>query len=329
MRVGITYDLREEYLAAGFSEEDAAEFDPESTVATIEAALRGFGFETDRIGNVIALARRLVSGDRWNFVFNIAEGVRGFGREAQVPALLDAFGIPYTFSDALVSALSLHKAMAKRVVRDAGLLTADFVLVEAIDAVRDIPLPFPLFAKPVAEGTSKGIGPASIVDNQAALRDVCAHLLARYAQPVLVERFLPGREFTVGIVGGGPSTACLGVMEVHYHDAAGPTVYSYEHKRTDDLTFYSLPGDSASRAAGELALAAWRVLGARDAGRVDVRLDAEGRPHFVEANVLPGISLRSDLVICARHAGWSYDQLLGRIVGHTLERSGQEWPKAA
>jgi D-alanine-D-alanine ligase len=329
VRVGITYDLREEYLAAGFGEEDAAEFDTDATISTIESTLQGFGFATDRIGNVQALARRLVSGDRWDLVFNIAEGIGGFGREAQVPALLDAYRIPYTFSDPLVCALSLHKAMTKRVVRDAGLPTPDFVLVETIDAVPAIALRFPLFAKPVAEGTSKGIGPASIVDNPADLHDLCAHLLRRYGQPVLVERYLPGREFTVGLLGCGASTSCLGVMEVHYRDEAARTIYSYEHKRVDELTFYSRAADPEADAAAELAVAAWRVLGARDAGRVDVRLDEEGRPSFVEANVLPGISLRSDLVICARQSGWTYEDLLGRIVGHALERNALPWPKRA
>src|SRR5258708_5393385 len=215
MRIGITCDLQAEYLAQGFSEEDAAEFDSEVTVLAIEATLRGLGLEADRIGTVKALAARLVAGERWDLVFNIAEGVSGFGREAQVPALLDAYRIPHTFSDALVCALTLHKGMTKRVVRDAGVPTPDFVVVGQVADVASVALPYPLFAKRVAEGTSKGIGAASIIRNAGELMRTCRRLLRRYAQPVLVETFLPGREFTVGIVGTGRAASSLGVMEVH------------------------------------------------------------------------------------------------------------------
>jgi D-alanine-D-alanine ligase len=327
MRVGITCDLKDEYLAQGFSEEDAAEFDSEMTVAAIAAALRRFGFRPERIGTVKALARRLAAGQRWDLVFNIAEGVSGFGRESQVPALLEAYDIPYTFSDPLVCALTLHKGMAKRVVRDAGVPTADFAVVEDLADLGAITLSYPLFAKPVAEGTSKGIGATSIVESGAALLTLCDHLLRRYRQPVLVETYLPGREFTVGILGGGRNAAAIGVMEVELAADAEAGLYSYENKKHDEWTRYRLVHDDAAREAERVALAAWRALGGRDGGRVDIRLNAAGGANFIEANVLPGINPeRSDLVICARQAGIGYDELLGRILGHALERAGLRWP---
>jgi hypothetical protein len=126
MNVGITYDLREDYLAEGYSEEETAEFDRSDTIEAIERTLQDLGFQTDRIGNISNLISRLVAGDRWDLVFNIAEGLRGFGREAQVPAILDAYGIPYTFSDPLVLALTLHKALTKHVMRSMGVPTPDF-----------------------------------------------------------------------------------------------------------------------------------------------------------------------------------------------------------
>jgi D-alanine-D-alanine ligase len=138
MRVGITYDLRDDYLAMGLSDEETAEFDRIDTIEAIESALQGLGFETDRIGNIRRLTSRLASGDRWDMVFNIAEGVQGFGREAQVPALLDAYEIPYTFSDALVLALTLHKGMTKRVIRDMGIPTPDFAVIEAADCGKNL-----------------------------------------------------------------------------------------------------------------------------------------------------------------------------------------------
>ena len=161
MKIGITYDLRKDYLVAGFGEEETAEFDSEETIAAIDRALQDLGYRTDRIGNIKSLTRRLAAGDSWDLVFNIAEGLRGFGREAQVPALLEAHEIQYTFSDPLVLSLTLHKGMAKRVVRDLTVPTPDFFLVENESDLAFIDLPFPLFAKPVAEGTGKGVDSAS------------------------------------------------------------------------------------------------------------------------------------------------------------------------
>ncbi len=130
MTIGLTYDLRSEYLAAGFGEEETAEFDRDDTIDAIETALQELGYETDRIGTARTLTSRLSQGDRWDLVFNIAEGLNGIGREAQVPALLDIFNIPYTFSDPMVMSLTLHKGMTKRIVRDAGIPTVDFHVVK-------------------------------------------------------------------------------------------------------------------------------------------------------------------------------------------------------
>lgn len=193
MRIGLTYDLRAEYLAAGFSEEETAEFDRPDTIDALDQALRSLGHGTDRIGSARQLIQRLARGDRWDLVFNIAEGLHGSARESQVPAILDVYDIPYTFSDPLVLAVCLHKGLTKLAIRSAGLPTPDFAVVERTEDLARIDLPFPLFAKPVAEGTGKGIGPSSKLGDRAALERVCRELLDRYHQPVLVETFLPGR----------------------------------------------------------------------------------------------------------------------------------------
>ena len=156
MNIGLTYDLKSYYLARGLSEEAAAEFDREDTVEAIEASLAAMGHRTERIGNLFELISRLSAGHRWDLVFNIAEGLYGIGREAQVPAVLDAFGIPYTFSDPLVLCLTLHKGMTKRVIRDAGVSTSDFAVVEKPEDVEAVSFNPPFFVKPVAEGTGKG-----------------------------------------------------------------------------------------------------------------------------------------------------------------------------
>jgi D-alanine-D-alanine ligase len=322
MTIGLTYDLRDDYLAAGFSEDDTAEFDREDTVQAIEQTLQDLGYETDRIGNIKHLTRRLAAGDRWDMVLNIAEGLRGFGREAQVPALLDAYEIPYTFSDPLVLCLTLHKAMTKTVVRDLGIPTPDFRVVERMSDLEMIDLSYPLFAKPVAEGTSKGVTAASKILSENQLTSVCAKSLIAYKQPVLVEAFLPGREFTVGIVGTGKEATAIGVMEVILRDNAEPEVYSYQNKeRCEEFVEYRLANDAMAGKAREIALAVWRGIGCRDAGRVDIRADAAGIPNFLEVNPLAGLHPQhSDLPIIANMVGLTYRSLMEAILDSAFAR---------
>ncbi|MCR4413486.1 MAG: D-alanine--D-alanine ligase [Thermoguttaceae bacterium] len=328
MRIGLTYDLRQEYLAAGFSEEETAEFDRPDTIEAIDEAVQFLGHETDRIGNVRQLVARLARGDRWDLVVNIAEGLHGLAREAQVPALLDAYQIPYTFSDALVTAVCLHKGLTKMVVRHAGVPTPDFAVIERLEDLDRVALPYPLFAKPVAEGTGKGIDGSSKITDPDALRSVCAELLRRFRQPVLVETFLPGREMTVGIWGTGPEAEVIGTMEILLRPTAEPEVYSYLNKeQCDDRVDYRVfaaDGDDEVRRAEQVALAAWRALGCRDAGRVDVRSDARGQPHFIEVNPLAGLHPQhSDLPMICTGRGIPYARLIERIVESALRRAGE------
>jgi D-alanine-D-alanine ligase len=326
MKIGMTYDLQENYLAQGLSEEETAEFDLPETIEAIEDMLVSLGYETDRIGNIQDLTRRLVFGDRWDLVFNIAEGLRGYGREAQVPALLDAYGIPYTFSDPLVLSLTLHKGMTKRVIRDAGIPTPAFSIVESISDVGSIDLPLPLFAKPVAEGTSKGINEASKITHKEELAPVCDRLIKTYKQPALVEIFLPGREFTVGILGTGKDAIAIGVIEVILKQEAESGAYSYwNKKRYEDLVEYYLVEDTMAKRAIEVALAAWQVLGCRDGGRVDIRADLNGVPNFLEVNPLAGLNpTLSDLCIIATKVGIPYRYLIQAITSSALTRCTSE-----
>ena len=226
MKIGITYDLRDAYLSMGYSEDETAELDKEETIDGIEQALHALGYETVRIGHLKELQLALSAGERWDLVFNICEGLFGIGREAQVPALLDAWQIPYTFSDPMVLSLTLHKGMTKRILRDAGISTAAFAVVKNPGDIASIDLRFPLFVKPVAEGSGKGIDGKSTVYNYLQLEEVCLRLLHDYKQEVLVEEFLPGREFTVGIVGTGENAVCVGGMEVIISKTAEEDTYS-------------------------------------------------------------------------------------------------------
>ncbi|HVS65977.1 MAG TPA: D-alanine--D-alanine ligase [Thermoanaerobaculia bacterium] len=324
--VGLTFDLRSEYLARGFSEEETAELDQIGTIDALDETLLALGHRTERIGHVEDLAIALLAGRRWDLVFNVCEGLFGMGREAMVPALLDHYRIPYTFSDPLTLAVTLHKGMAKHVVRGAGIPTPDFEVVEDVAQAGRVVLPLPLFVKPVAEGTGKGVSAASIVRRRSDLAPRCAELLERFRQPVLVETLCPGRELTVGILGTGPTASAIGTLEVHLLTTAEAGVYSYVNKeRCEELVRYALApaADPVVREAEAIALSAWRALGCRDGGRVDLRCDAQGRPQFLEVNPLAGLHPEhSDLPILCTLAGLPYRELLGRIVDSARERVG-------
>jgi D-alanine-D-alanine ligase len=325
LKVGLTYDLRQDYLDLGYSEEDTAEFDRSDTIDSIETTLNILGYQTDRIGNIWQLTQRLATGDRWDIVFNIAEGLFGIGREAQIPALLDAYHIPYTFSDPLVLSLTLHKPMAKRIFRDLGIPTPDFVQINNIDEIKRCTLPFPVFAKPIAEGTGKGIDTTSRIINKSALNEVCTRLLRDYHQPVLVETFLPGREFTVGIVGTGVQARSVGVIEVVLQATAEQHAYSYINKeKCEELVEYRTVDDSEALKAEEIALAAWRGMECRDAGRVDLRSDVNGVPNVMEINPLAGIHPdHSDLPIICKLYHISYSNLIRMIMESAIGRIRQ------
>lgn len=326
MVIGLTYDLRADYIKEGYSEEETAEFDRADTIDAIENSLNNLGYETDRIGNIKNLIRNLSKGKRWDLVFNICEGMYGIAREAQVPAVLEAYQIPYTFSDALTLALTLHKGLTKRVIRDLGIPTPNFEVVEFIEDIKKIKLNFPLFAKPVAEGTGKGISANSKIKNKIELNKLCKELLSKYKQPVIVETFLPGREFTVGIIGTGKKAKAIGVLEVILKSNAEKEVYSYINKeKCEELVEYLLRDEKIAKKCEETALKCWIGLGCRDAGRVDIRLDKNGIPNFLEVNPLAGLNPKhSDLPILCSHCGISYQQLIKKILDSTLKRVNEK-----
>lgn len=325
LRIGLTYDLRSDYLALGYSEEQTAEFDAEVTIRGLETAIAENGYEPCRVGNIFSLCERLAAGERWDMVFNIAEGLRGTARESQVPCLLDAYGIPYTMSDPLVNAVTLDKELAKKVVRDAGINTPASRLVTCIKDLKGLDMKFPLFAKPVGEGTGKGVSIASKVKDADGLMKTCRTLLGQFNQPVLVEEYLPGREFTVGVIGNGSGAAAVGTMEIIFLSDKAEPIYSYEVKEFwEKHVRYDFPGRCDYRTEVEaLAVKAYRVLGCRDCSRVDIRYDREGRPAFIEVNTLPGLNPEhSDLPMIAREAGMSFRELVGGVLGAALRRCG-------
>ncbi len=322
MLVGFTYDLRSDYLKEGYSHEETAEFDSEVTINAVVKTLLELGFEVERIGNAKRLIEALQNGKRWDIVFNICEGMYGIGREAQVPAILDIYGVPYVFSDPLVLSLTLHKGLTKRVIRDAGIPTANFEIIETIDDAEKVNLPFPLFVKPVAEGSGKGIDGQSKVHSQYELIEVCERLLKTFNQPVLVETFLPGREFTVGIVGTGNNAIAIGAMEVIITSKAKEQTYSMHTKENwNGIVEYRMATGSELTVCSDVALKAWKTLGCRDGGRVDLKMDEHGVPNFIEVNPLAGINPEySDLPMLAAKEGINFNQLIKMIMDSAIGR---------
>ncbi len=324
LSIGMVYDLRSDYLKEGFTLEEVAELDTEATIDALDATLRSLGYRTDRIGHARALCERLVRGDRWDLVFNFAEGLHGRSREAQSPAILELYGVPYTFSDPLVLAVTLDKAVAKRLVSSHGLPTPRFKVVATPQDASPDGLRFPLFAKPIAEGTGKGIDERSRIDTPEELRSVCARLLAAFKEPVIVEEYLPGREFTTAVIGTGKKARVIGTMEVEVMPAAARAIYSLEMKeRCEEFVRYCAPPrDEVRRKVEALALASYLALECRDVGRVDIRLDAGGEPSFMEINPLPGMHPQhSDLPMIATQEGMRFEDLIGEIVRSALERT--------
>jgi D-alanine-D-alanine ligase len=325
MRVALVYDLRDDYRALGFSEEEMAEFDNVGTIDELASALEALGCEVERVGRGQALAARFVAGERFDLVFSIAEGVKGRSREAQVAALCELFDQPYLFSDPLTMAASLDKAVAKRLVRDAGVPTPAFAVAETSASELAGWEHFPAFVKPLAEGTGKGCEAASLVHDAGELAAAATRVIERYRQPALVEHYLSGREFTVGIVGNGQEARVLGVCEILLKEHAEANVYSLHNKELcEDLVIYAPADAGEARLVGTRALEAYRALECRDAARIDFRSDAKGEPYFLEANPLAGLNpWHSDLPILAAQNGVEFVALIGMILDAGVARYGR------
>ncbi|MFN3867472.1 MAG: hypothetical protein ACK4MF_00235 [Hyphomicrobiaceae bacterium] len=324
LHIGFVFDLRDDYLAMGHSIEAVAEFDSIETIEAVEGALRRVGHRVTRVGHGRELARRFVAGERFDLVFSIAEGVRGRSREAQVPALCELFDQPYVFSDPLTMAATLDKAVAKRIVRDAGIPTAPFLVYDHAGQSLTGWAHYPAFVKPLAEGTGKGCEKASMVSDEADLRAAADGIMARFKQSALVESYLPGREFTVGILGTGDGARVVGILEIVLLEDADAGVYSMRNKEEcERLVRYDRVDDEEARLAATRALAAHRALQCRDAARHDLRSDADGSPVFLEVNPIAGLHpSHSDLPILADLHGLAYDALLAEIVAHAAHRYG-------
>jgi D-alanine-D-alanine ligase len=300
--------------------EDTAEFDKIDTVNSLEAVVSKMGFETEKIGNVFQLIEGLAGGKRWDLVFNIAEGLYGDGRESVVPAILDQYKIPYVFSGPVILGLSLNKYLTRLIAASAGVPVSPGMLISTSADIDKCQLRYPLFIKPVSEGTGKGITEKSLLKSPGDLRKMAEFLLGRFNQPALVEEYLPGREFTMGVIGSGNEAVAIGGMEIICKDNLP---YSIEFKENYKEFCKYIPMDkSFVEEARKVALDVWTAIGGLDAGRVDLRADRDGRLCFMEVNPLAGLHpIDSDLPILSRFSGIEYQELIERIVTSAIKRN--------
>jgi D-alanine-D-alanine ligase len=324
LKVGFTFNVKRTYADPSGDGDEEAEYDSPKTLQAIREAIASHGHEVVDLEATQDLPLQLAS-TPVDVVFNIAEGFKGRSRESQVPSLLELLDIPYTGSDPAALSVSLDKAVAKRMVRTHGILTPDYVVMQTGKERLPRELGFPLLVKPVAEGTSKGVTKKSIVRDEVELRDVARELIAKYRQPALVEAYVAGREFTVGML-GERRPRVLPPMEIVFLDAADPTpIYSFEMKQDwNEKIRYDCPAQVTPRELDRLEKAArecFTALGCRDVARVDFRMDAEGRIYFIECNPLPGLAPGwSDLVLIAQAAGIAYRDLIGEILAFAIRR---------
>jgi D-alanine-D-alanine ligase len=319
MKIGLTYDLRSWYIDRGYTMDETAEFDKQETVDALENSLKLMGHETEPIGNAFQLIEALSAGKRWDMVFNIAEGLYGDGRESVVPAILDQYKIPYVFSGPVIMGLSLNKHIAKLIVASRGVPVSPGYLVTKMKDLDHCNLSFPLFVKPVSEGTGKGITSKSLVHNPSELKVMCEWILNEFRQPALVEEYLPGIEFTVGVIGYGDEACIIGGMEVI---CADNLPYSVEVKENYQNYCKYKPLDAdIFEECKSVAINAWKALDAVDAGRIDLKADKNGKICFIEANPLAGLNpIHSDLPILSRMYGIEYQVLMEMIMKAAIKR---------
>jgi D-alanine-D-alanine ligase len=324
LRVGFTYNVKRVKPALDGSRDEEAEYDPPATIQAVREAIAAAGHEVIDLEATADLPA-MIETARPDLVFNMAEGIKGRNRESQVPALLELLDIPYSGSDPAALSIALDKALAKKIVRQHNILTPNFFAMQTGKERLPKDLRYPLIVKPIAEGSSKGVHATSVVESEAELRDSAQKMIAKYDQPALVEEYIGGREFTVGML-GERRPKVLPPMEVVFLDTDETRpVYSFEFKQDwSSKIRYDVPANleppqlkGLERAARECFIA----LGCRDVARVDFRMDETGKIYFLECNPLPGLTPDwSDLVLISKAAGIEYNALISEILSGAIRR---------
>lgn len=341
MRIAVVYNQRPESLGRN---------DPD-----LEKHIEGDEWKTIKaIGDAIAANHHTISylpvdadlynnltkqKDNIDLIFNLSEGISGIAdREAHLPMLAELLGIPHTGPGPLTAALILNKYRAKQIWMASGVKTAESFLVSNPSDSLALPksLTYPLLVKPNSDGSGIGIHETSIVKNVKELKNAVSHIISHYHQSALIELYLPGREFTVAIIGNTPNLTVLPIIEINFAGlpSGAPAIDSYEAKFVYGATglvpmheteFCPAPlTPKLKKEIVDLSIAAYTSIGCLDFGRLDIRLDAKGVPHVLEINHPPGLmsdpNESSFFTISARTHGWDFPTLIGHILDVTITR---------
>jgi len=355
LKVGLTYNIkkevaeeiisssintngRENYIdsnvAVNYSERLSdvyAEWDDSETIDSLASAIEKAGHEVIRIEADEGAYEKFLN-ERPEIVFNIAEGFGGASRESHIPAMLEMLDIPYTASDPITIGICHDKSRCKEILSYYNIPTPKFFITN--DIVEKTNLNFPLFVKPLHEGSSKGIYNSSLVNSVEELNREIARIKNDYVQPSIVEEFLDGKEFTVAVIGNGNSAQVLPIVEINLNQLPEdfPKIYSYEVKwyfdtRENKLDIFTCPANISNELKNnidDVCLRAYKALRIRDWARIDVRCDKNNNPHIIEVNPLPGILPNPDDNSCfpkaAREAGMDYDTLVQTVLNHAINR---------
>ncbi|MEN6594578.1 MAG: ATP-grasp domain-containing protein [Clostridiaceae bacterium] len=328
IKVGVVFNLKHAAHTPSSVPDAQAEYDNIETVQAIEQAIQSRGIATVLLEADEYLLSNLTS-QRPDIVFNIAEGRGGRAREAQVPALLNLLDIPFTGSDETTLCIALDKALTKRLLSTYKVPTPRYRVFSPGDAVNASSLRFPVIVKPNAEGSSKGIADVCIAENARTMKSLVQKNLALYGGSVLVEEFVSGREFTVGLLGNGESVKVFPPMEVIYHRSPieGYNVYNYTVKQHyQEYVDYKCPAEIPAEMEREMIRLSKKIffaLGCRDFARVDFRADEAGKLYFIEINPLPGLAPHySDYPMLAEFCGVEHDELVYGVLLAGAKRNG-------
>lgn len=323
-RVGLTYNIKSDYILGPDDPPDAnAEFDHESTIVVIEGALRAAGHDAVRIGGARQVLERLELVKSLDIVFNIAEGFEGRNRESQVPILLEMLRIPFVGADGLTLGLTLDKVLTKKVLIAEGIPTPRYAEIHDPGRLPDITLTYPLIVKLRCEGSSKGLSERSLVTTADELAQQVQWLAKTYpGSSIFLEEFIEGSEFTVALIGNDSPQAysvCQILLDGQRELGRKFFTFAYLRSGSDYLCPAPIP-ESLARQMQELALRTYRAVDCRDFGRVDFRVDRQGRPYVLEINPLPSLSTEDVFMYVAKHEGIPYAAMLNQIFTIALAR---------
>jgi len=326
LRVGLTYDLAKDYeLGSNDPKDKYLEFDNRRIIGGVAGAIKNMGHAVVDIGNFgQLLEKQKTVKNSVDIVFNLAEGLEGRNRESQVPIMLEYLGVPYVGSDALTMGLTLDKVVAKKMFTVAGVPTPRYITTLQSLGEEDCAAlgGWPLIVKTRWEGSSKGITAKSKVKNLAQLNDQIKHIVTTYRQPALVEEFVSGREFTVGIIGSGDQAYALPAVEIRIRgEDVGDRIYVGRYVYTNDAEYICpVPEEDLGKEIEDLAMTAYRAVDCQDFGRVDVRMDAAGHRYVLEVNPLPALSRQDVFGVIAETLGLSYQQMVQKVLAAGIER---------